>query len=74
MKNRITNAMVSVITSIAGDLGFDPRSSQTEDYNIGICCFSSKHAALRSKSKDRLARNQDNVSRVEHQVYPWTVV
>jgi hypothetical protein len=48
--------------NIAGDLGFDPRSSQTEDYNIGICCFSTKHAALRSKSKDRLARNQDNVS------------
>jgi hypothetical protein len=29
---------------------------------IGICCFSAKHAALRRKSKDWLARNQDNVS------------
>ena len=30
--------------------------------SIGICWFSAKHAALRSKSKDWLARNQDNVS------------
>ena len=29
---------------------------------IGICCFSAKHAALRRKSKNWLARNQDNVS------------
>ena len=29
---------------------------------IGICCFSAKHEALRRKSKDCLARNQDNVS------------
>ena len=27
---------------------------------IGICCFSTKHAALRRKRKDWLARNQDN--------------
>jgi len=26
------------------------------------CCFSVKHATLRRKSKDWLARNQDNVS------------
>jgi len=35
---------------------------QTKDYKIGICCFSAKHEALRRKSKDWLARNQDNVS------------
>jgi len=35
---------------------------QTKDYEIGICSFSAKHAALRRKSKDWLARNQDNVS------------
>jgi hypothetical protein len=29
---------------------------------VGICCFSAKHAALRRKSKDCLARNQNNVS------------
>ena len=37
-------------------------SSQTKEYCIAICCFSTKHAALRTKSKDWLARNQDNVS------------
>jgi len=40
----------------------DRRSAQTKDYEIGICCFSTKHASLRSKSKDWLARNQDIVS------------
>jgi len=35
---------------------------QTKDCKIGICCFSTKNAALRSKSKDWLARNQNNVS------------
>ena len=40
----------------------DPRSGQTKDQKIGICCFSAKHAALRRKSKDWLARKQDNVS------------
>ena len=38
------------------------RSGQIKDYKIGICSFSTKHAALRRKSKDWLARNQDNVS------------
>jgi len=28
-----------------------------------MCCFSSKHAALRKMSKDWLAGNQDNVSK-----------
>jgi hypothetical protein len=41
---------------------FEPRSGQTKDYQIAICCFSAKHAALRKKSKDYLARNQNNVS------------
>jgi len=27
-----------------------------------MCCLSAKHAALRRKSKDWLARNQNNVS------------
>jgi hypothetical protein len=31
------------------------------DYKIGISCFFANHAALRRKSKDRLAQNQDNV-------------
>ena len=42
--------MVSVLASCA------------VDYNIGTCCFSAKHTALRRKSKDWLTRNQNNVS------------
>jgi hypothetical protein len=53
--------MFSVFTSSAVDRGFESRSGQTNNYKIGICCFSTKHAALRSKSKDWLARNQNNV-------------
>jgi hypothetical protein len=54
--------MVSVFASIAVDRGFEPRSAQVKNYKIGICCFSARHAALRRKSKDLLARNQNNVS------------
>ena len=54
--------MVSVLVSIAVDRGFKPQSGQTKDYNNGICCFSANHAALRRKSKDLLAPNQDIVS------------
>ena len=54
--------MISMLATSVVDLGFDPQSGQTKDYNIGICCFSTKHAALRKKIKDRLALNQDNVS------------
>ena len=54
--------MVSVLTSSVVDRGFKPRTGQTKDYKIGIYCFSAKHAALRRHSKDRLVRNQDNVS------------
>ena len=55
--------MVSVIASSAVDRWFELRSDQTKDYKIGICCFSAKHA-LRIKSKDWLALNQDNVSKL----------
>ena len=58
----IGGVMVSMLASSAVDRGFEPRSCQTKDYKNGICCFSAKHAALRRKSKDWLARNQDNVS------------
>ena len=61
-KNRIDGVMISVLASSVVDRGFEPRLGQTKDYTIGTCCFSSKHAALRSKSKDWLAWNQNNVS------------
>jgi hypothetical protein len=54
--------MVTMFASSAVDCGFEPRSGQTKDFKIGICCFSAKHAALRRKSKDWLTRNQNNVS------------
>jgi hypothetical protein len=64
--NRIGGVMVSVLASSVVDRvvdrGFESRSGQTKDYKIGICCFSANHAALRRKSKDWFARNQNNVS------------
>ena len=54
--------MISILALSAVDCGFEPQSGQTNDYEICICCISAKHLALRRKSKDWLARNQDNVS------------
>ena len=54
--------MASVLAWSAVGRGFEHTSGQAKDYNIGICYFSSKHAVLRSKNKDCLARNQNNVS------------
>ena len=58
----IGGVMVSVLTLNAVNRGFESRSGQTKNYEICICCFSAKHAALRRKRKDWLARNQDNMS------------
>jgi hypothetical protein len=60
--NRSGGVMVKMLASSAVDRGFEPRSAQTKDYNIGICCFSAKHTALRRKNEDWLVRNRDNVS------------
>ena len=62
LQNRIGGVMVNVLASSAVDRGFEPRSGQTKDYKIGICCFSAKHTALRRKSKDWLGWNQNNMS------------
>jgi len=37
-------------------------ASSVVDYKIGICCVSTEYASLKRKSKNGLARNQDNVS------------
>ena len=50
--NRIGGVIVSVLASSAVDREVEPRSGQTKDYKIGICCFSDKDAALRRKSKN----------------------
>jgi hypothetical protein len=47
----IDGVMVSVLTSIVVDYGLS-LCRVTKDYIICICCFSAKHAVLRSKSKD----------------------
>jgi hypothetical protein len=46
---------------------FKPQSGQTKDYIIGVGCFSTKHTALKSKSKDWLSLNEDDV-------YEWSDV
>ena len=38
-----------------------------KDHTTAICCFTAKYGVLRSKSKDWLAHNHDNVSE-------WTFV
>jgi hypothetical protein len=48
--------MVSVLPSSVIDCGCESQSDQTKNYQIDICCFSAKHAALRSKNKDWLIR------------------
>ena len=60
--HRWCNGFLLALSAV--DRGFEPRSGQTKDYTIGICCFSAKHAALRRKNQDWLARNQNtsNVS------------
>ena len=59
--NSIDNVMVCMLMQSVIDCGFKPRYGQIKDF--GSCCFSANHAAFRSKSKDRLVQNQDNVSK-----------
>ena len=56
-------ASVNMLASSEVDRGFEPRSGQIKDYEIGICCFSAKNAALRRESKDRSVRTRVNVSK-----------
>ena len=56
----ISSVMIDMLALSVVDHRLKPQSNQTKDFNIGICCFSAKHAALRSKSKEKLARNKDN--------------
>ena len=53
--------MVSVFALSVVDRGFEPWSGQIKDYDIGVCCFSTKHASFKRKSKDWLARNRDSM-------------
>ena len=40
--------MVGLLTSSAVDRGFESRSSQTKNYEIGMCCFSAKHTTVKT--------------------------
>ena len=42
----LTASVVSVLPSSVVDRGFECRSGKTKDYEIGICCFSAKHAVV----------------------------
>ena len=57
MANCIGGVMVSLLDLSMVDCGFESRLAETKDHEIGICCFSAKHAALRRKNKDRLTKN-----------------
>ena len=59
--NGIGGIMVSVLALSVVDRGFGPQSGQTKDYTFDVCCFSTKSAVLRIKSKDWLDRNRNNV-------------
>jgi hypothetical protein len=43
--DRLNPIVGSLLVSSAVDRGFEPRSGQTKDYEIGIFCISAKHAA-----------------------------
>ena len=55
--------MVNVIASSLVDIvGSSNGYCKTKDYKISICTFPTKLTSLRSKSKEWLAINKDNVS------------
>ena len=80
--NHIGGVTISVLVSSAVDRGFDLRTGQTIHYWIFYtclspsCCFSAKHATLRKRNKDWLARNQDKASKwgdmaIRGLLYQW---
>ena len=44
--NCIGGVMVSVLASVAIDLGVESQSGQSKNYKIGICYFSAKHVSV----------------------------
>jgi hypothetical protein len=57
--SRIGGLMASLLASSVVDRGFEPQSGKIINYKTDIFWFSANHAALRSKSKDWMAQNQD---------------
>ena len=63
--NRSDGEMVRVLDSSVVDRRIELWSGYPKGYEIGMRCFSAKHAALRRKSKNWLARDQNKV-------FEWT--
>ena len=59
---------ISLLVVSAVDRRFKPRSDQSIDYEIDICCFSAKHQGVRAKT------GWNGIVIVEQLVYPQTVV
>jgi hypothetical protein len=77
LNERIGCVMVSVLACSVVDCGFEPRSGQTKEYKICMCCLSAKHDALRRKSKEWLDRNHNTVPdlsdmSIHGRVFQWT--
>ena len=53
--NCIFDVKVSLLASSMVGRGFEPRSSQTKDYQICICCFSAKHTVFKQKEQSLVA-------------------
>ena len=54
--------MVRVLVWSVVNRGFEPQSGKTKDCKIFIFCASAKHATLRTKTKDQMSQNQDDLS------------
>jgi len=61
VNNHLTGEVSSMLSLSVIDCGFDPWTVQTKDYMKLV--FAAEHTIWRSKSKDWLAWNQDNVSK-----------
>ena len=72
-KHTHDGVMVNMLASSASDHEFEHWSGHTTEYDIGICCFSIKHAAFRSKSK-LFGSQSGKCVQVEQHVYPLTIV
>ena len=57
--NRISGVVVSMLASSAVNRGFETPGQVKPKTEIGICCFSAKHEALKRKSKVWLDQKQD---------------
>ena len=60
--------MVNMLASSAVDRRFEPRSGQTKDYKIGICCISAKYTA--GKERRLVGSESGYCVRMGRHVYP----